>query len=330
MKPAADVIELPPATRPVVYRTLAPPQTEPIDGVLVPASTDDGKPSIAADLLELTKPRMNFLVVLTTLAGFFVAWRVHHTSPMDWLLLTATIAGTALTAAAAGVLNQWLEIPFDALMPRTQSRPLPAGRVGPELAMWFGVALAAVGLAVLAWRVNLLTAGLGFGTLVWYLAFYTPLKRFTPLNTLVGAVPGAIPPLMGFSAADGRVTMLGLAVFAILFAWQLPHFMAIAIMYRDDYRLGGFRMLPCVDPALSATARTVVIWAALLIPISASPVLGGLGIGYGVAAVLLSSGYLWAAITCARQRSRPAARRLFLTSIIHLPLLLLAMVLSLA
>lgn len=342
MKPGADVLEIPapvPATaprpaarrisRPVMRELPTPAPATPASAILA-APIEDADSSFLNDLYELTKPRMNLLVVLTTLVGFFVGARISHpAASLDWRLLIATLAGTAMTAAAAGVLNQWLERPFDALMPRTHLRPLPAGRVTPRLALDFGMALAVAGLAVLYLEVNTLTAILGALTMAWYLLLYTPLKRLTSWNTLIGAVPGAIPPLMGFTAAQGHLSLAGLAVFAILFAWQLPHFMAIAIMYRDDYTAGGFRMLPCVDPDLHATGRTIVTWAAALIPITLAPVLlGALGLAYGVVAVVLGIFYLSAAIRCARQRTRPSARHLFFTSIIHLPLLLTAMVLD--
>jgi protoheme IX farnesyltransferase len=293
------------------------------------ALADNDASSFLVDLLELTKPRMNFLIVLTTLVGFMVGSRLQHPALTNWPLLGSTLLGTALTAAAAGVLNQWLERPFDALMPRTHLRPLPTGRVTPRIAMDFGITLAGAGLVVLFVQVNALTALLGAFTLAWYLLLYTPLKRHTSWNTLIGAVPGAIPPLMGFTAAQDRISWAAMAVFAILFAWQLPHFMAIAIMYRDDYTAGGFRMLPCVDPDLQATGRSIITWAALLLPISLWPVLlHSAGLWYGVAALLLGIAYLGASIRCAKDRTRASARRLFFTSIIHLPLLLTVLVID--
>jgi protoheme IX farnesyltransferase len=293
------------------------------------ALADNDASSFLVDLLELAKPRMNFLIVLTTLVGFMVASRLHHPLGTNWPLLGSTLLGTALTAGAAGVLNQWLERPFDALMPRTHLRPLPAGRVTPRIALDFGITLATIGLVVLYLQVNPLTALLGAITMAWYLLLYTPLKRHTSWNTLIGAVPGAIPPLMGFTAVEGRVSLAAVAVFAILFAWQLPHFMAIAIMYREDYTAGGFRMLPCVDPDLQATGRSIITWAALLVPISLCPVLlHAAGLWYGAAAVALGIAYLRASIRCAKDRTRSSARRLFFTSIIHLPLLLTALVID--
>jgi protoheme IX farnesyltransferase len=222
----------------------------------------------AADFYELTKPRMNFLVVVTTVVGFFMGTRAGFS---DWGLLLHTIVGTALAAAGASVLNQYVERGFDALMPRTRNRPLPGGRVAPLEALVLGVGLAAGGVFYLSAFVNALTATLGVVTVATYVFLYTPLKRRTSLCTVVGAVPGAIPPMMGWAAATDALPAEAWALFGILFFWQMPHFLAIAILYRDDYAAGGFKMLPVVDENLVATGRQMVLYGLALVPVSLMP-----------------------------------------------------------
>jgi protoheme IX farnesyltransferase len=280
------------------------------------------------DLYELTKPRMNFLVVATTLVGYFMAspsvadhWR--------WALLLHTLLGTALTAAAASVLNQHAERDYDLLMPRTRNRPLPARRISPTEALFFGVCLGACGIIELALFVNSLTAILGAFTLGSYVWVYTPLKRFTTLCTVVGAIPGALPPVMGVTAAVGAVTPTAVVLFIILFMWQMPHFLAIAILYRDDYARGGFKMLPVVDRGLIATGMQIVLWSLALIPVTLTPVLFGVtGATYFVAAFLMSLAFLGFATLCAFRRTRSDARHLFLASIVYLPCLLAVMMID--
>jgi len=273
-----------------------------------------------ADYYELTKPRMNFLVVITTMVGFCVAAR---TGAMNWLLLLHTLLGTALTAASAAVLNQLIERNADAKMPRTRNRPIAAGRIAPLEAAACGLALGVCGVGYLALAVNLLTALLGLATLLLYILVYTPLKRITSLNTVVGAIPGAIPPVMGFTAVHNALALDALTLFAILFFWQMPHFLAIAILYRRDYQAGGFRMLPCVDPGLRITSRMILLYSAALLPVSLLPaVLGISGAAYFTAAVLLGLAFFSCAVSCATTRSRADARQLFFASIIYLPLLL--------
>lgn len=271
------------------------------------------------DFYELTKPRMNFLIVITTMVGFYMAsW-----GSMQWVLLFHTLFGTMLAASAAGSLNQFIERKYDLLMPRTQNRPLPGGRMMPWEALWFGVALAIGGVVWLALFVNVLTALLGAFTIGSYVFLYTPMKRVSTLNTVIGAVPGAIPPVMGWSACQGSLTMEALALFGILFMWQMPHFLAIATLYRDDYARGGFVMLPVVDPGLEITGRQIVIYALALIPISLMPpMLGMVGTAYLVAAVVLGLGFLFFGITAAVSKTRRDARKLFFASIIYLPVLL--------
>lgn len=280
----------------------------------------DVLPSRATDFYELTKPRMNFLVVITTMVGFCMASR---SGAINWWLMLHTILGTALTAASASVLNQVIEREHDAKMPRTRNRPVVCGRITVLEALVCGVLYGIVGVAYLAIAVNLLTAFLGFLTLLIYLFIYTPMKRFTSLNTVVGAVPGAIPPLMGFTAVDNAISLQALSLFGILFLWQMPHFLAIAIMYKRDYQAGGFKMLPCVDEDLRLTGRMILLYAAALLPISLLPALLGMsGAIYFTAATLLGLAFFSFGISCVTTRTRSDARKLFFASIIYLPVLL--------
>ena len=274
----------------------------------------------ATDLYELTKPRMNFLVVVTTMVGFFMASRGTST---DWALLLHTLVGTALAAAGASVLNQYIERGFDGQMRRTANRPLPAGRIAPLEALCFGVGLSAGGAFYLSAFVNGLTATLGVITIATYVFLYTPMKRWTTLCTVVGAVPGAIPPLMGWSAAADALPAQAWALFGILFFWQMPHFLAIAILYRDDYAAGGFKMLPVVDEGLVATGRQMLLYGLALIPVSLMPVLLRMaGPIYFVAAVVLGVAFLGFGLACALRKTRTDARQMFFASIVYLPLLL--------
>jgi len=271
------------------------------------------------DFLELTKPRMNFLVLVTTMVGYYMASRGWN----EWGRFISTMLGTALTAAGASVLNQVAERKFDALMPRTADRPLPARRVRPIEAWLFGAGLAIKGLAILAIFVNLLTALLGAITLGTYLLLYTPAKRHTSLCTIIGAVSGALPALMGFTAVNGAITAPALAMFGILFVWQMPHFLSIAILYRDDYTRGGFCMLPVLDKNLSATSRQIVIYSLALIPVTLFPFLLRMtGPIYFFAALLLGLVFCGAGIAFAISKSRADAKNLFFASIFYLPVLL--------
>ena len=300
-----------------------------LDGLPDPAIAADAvsapraAPTRLGDFYELTKPRMNFLVVITTMVGFCMASRTG----MNWVRLIHTLLGTFLTASSAAVLNQLIERRYDILMPRTRNRPLPAKRIATLEAVVFGVALGIVGISYLALRVNGLTALLGAATLGSYLGIYTPMKRYSTFNTVVGAVPGAIPPMMGFAAATGAISPQALALFGILFFWQMPHFLAIAVLYKRDYQLGGFKMLPCVDEAL--TARQMVVYSLGLLPVSLLPVpLGMAGAAYFTAAVLLGLAFLSFAVSCAATRDRSDARKLFFASIIYLPVLLAVMMID--
>lgn len=270
-------------------------------------------------ICELSKARLSGLVLMTTMAGFYLA----SSGSVAMGLMFHALAGTALLAAGAAALNQLLERDLDALMHRTENRPLPSGRIQPDTALIFGGLCAATGLLWLALRVNLLTSLLGAMTLASYLFVYTPLKRKTTLNTVIGAIPGALPPLMGWTAATGEIGVGGWSLFAILFFWQLPHFLAIAWMYRDDYARAGFVMLPIVDADGGRTGRNSVSHTLGLLSISLFPfVLGLAGRIYAVGAILLGFGFLMFAIRFSRALTRDSARQLFFASIIYLPLLL--------
>jgi protoheme IX farnesyltransferase len=248
---------------------------------------------------------------------------------MDYLLMMHTLLGTALLASGAAALNQLLERDLDSRMRRTEDRPLPVGRLTPEAVLVVGGFCAVAGLVYLALTVNLITSLLGGITLLSYLFIYTPLKRVTTLNTAIGAIPGALPPLMGWSAARGEVTVAGWSLFAILFFWQLPHFLAIAWLYREDYARAGFAMVPVFDPDGRRTSRQAISHTLGLLPISLFPFAFGLaGVTYLVGALALGLLFLWFAIQFARHLTNGHARQLFFVSIIYLPLLLGLMVLS--
>ncbi|HVF61224.1 MAG TPA: heme o synthase [Thermoanaerobaculia bacterium] len=276
-----------------------------------------------ADLVELTKPGITLMVVLTAGLGFLLA---RGDARLPWLLLVHTLVGTGLVSAGASALNHVLEREVDARMRRTAERPLPAGRLDPDLALLFGVGLAVAGLLELALAVNLLTALLGALALAGYVFAYTPLKRVSSLNTVVGAVPGAIPPLMGWAAVRDGLDPAAWALFGILFLWQMPHFLAIAWLCRADYASAGLPMLTVHDPEGTRTARQVLLYGAALVPISLLPAVQGLlGVPYFLGALLLGLAYLGFGVDFARRRSTPAARRLMLASILYLPALLAVM-----
>lgn len=274
---------------------------------------------------ELVKARLSLLVLLTTLVGFYLGWR----GPMNYLLMFHALLGTGLVACGAAALNQLLEREHDAKMRRTESRPLPSGRLQPDTVLVLGGVMSGLGLIELALAVNPLTSLLGALTLGSYLFIYTPLKRKTTLNTVIGAIPGALPPLMGWTAARNEITVEGWSLFAILFFWQLPHFLAIAWMYREEYAQAGFVMLPSVDPDGQRTGRQAVSHTLGLLPVSLCPFLFHLaGVVYFVGALTLGLLYLWCAIQFARHLTVARARQLFLLSIIYLPLLLGLLVLD--
>ena len=288
---------------------------------LSPAALADK--SRVAVFCELIKARLTFLVLLTTMVGFYVGFR----GAIDPLLLLHTLFGTGLVASGAAALNQFLERQHDARMRRTEDRPLPSGRLLPDTALMFGGVSSAAGLVDLALAVNLETSVLGAITLCSYLFIYTPLKRVTTLNTAIGAVPGALPPLMGWTAARGEINVEGWSLFAILFFWQLPHFLAIAWMYRDDYAKAGFAMLPVYDSDGRRTARQTVSHTLGLLPISLCPFLLKLaGVVYLAGALVLGVAFLWQAVQFSHDLTARRARQLFYASILSLPLLLGLMV----
>lgn len=290
----------------------------------------DAKPVSAAlprtaglvEYVELLKFRLVSLVLVTTAVGFYVGFH----GPCDAAFiggLVHTILGTALLAGGAMALNQVMERETDALMLRTQTRPLPEGRIGLFEATLFGIILVACGAAYLSIYVNLLTSGLGLLTVATYLLLYTPLKTRTPLCTAVGAVSGAIPPMMGYTAATGVVTVEAWLLFAILFVWQMPHFLAIAWLYRNDYARGRQMMLPVVDPSGESTVRQMVSFTLLLLPITLLPAVFDMAGGvYGSGAVVLGLAFLAFALWLARRKSQAAARAVFIVSVVYLPLLL--------
>jgi protoheme IX farnesyltransferase len=288
-----------------------------------PLTAQATEKSQVAVLCDLLKARLTSLVLLTTAVGFYVGTR----GPLDWLLLFHTLFGTALVAGGAAALNQFVEREHDAKMERTENRPLPSGRMQPETVLIFGGIISAVGLIYLALAVNPLTSILGIVTLASYVFVYTPLKRVTTLNTVIGAIPGALPPLMGWTAARDQINIEGWSLFAILFFWQLPHFLAIAWMYREDYKRGGYVMLPVVDPDGVRTGKQSISHTLGLLSVSLFPVLLGMaGWFYCVGAILFGAIFLITAIRFSRHLTRNHARQLFFASILYLPLLLGLMV----
>jgi protoheme IX farnesyltransferase len=274
--------------------------------------------SRAADFFALTKPRLNFLVVITAGVGYYLgAGRDLHL-----MKIVEAVAGTALVAGGAAGLNQVYERETDSLMWRTRKRPVAAGRLTVNESTVFSLALAGAGLAMLAAGANLLAAVLALLTLVSYNAVYTPMKRRSQLATLVGAVPGALPPLIGWAAAQGRLTPEAWALFAIVFVWQIPHFMAIAWLYRDDFRRAGFPLLPVVNADGKSTARQAVIFSMLLLPVSLVPfMLHAAGAMYAAGAIAGGLGILGLSMSFASRRTDERARRLFIASITYLPML---------
>ena len=281
---------------------------------------------LARDLLELAKPRLTALVVVTTAVGYWLAYppaRSFELAP--WFL---TMLGTALVAAAASALNQWSERDHDRAMDRTAERPLPSGRLGSAAVAIYSLATGFGGLSLLCVEANHLAAGIALATLVLYVLVYTPLKRRHSLNTIAGAVPGALPPLIGWAAASGGLEPAAWTLFLVLFLWQVPHFLAIATLHRDDYARAGFRMLPVTDPG-PRSGRLAFFYAALLVPAGTLPVLFGLG-GPIYAAAAIGLG-LWFAARAARFERAPSegsARALFRASLVYLPALLVLLCLD--
>jgi len=271
------------------------------------------------DVLVLVKARLSFLVLITTLVGFLLGWK----GPFDWVLLTATLLGTALCAAGSSALNQWWERDIDAQMKRTMDRPLPARRMRPVDGLLFGLFFSTTGLAILALFTNWDAAFLAFATIAIYILVYTPMKRISSLNTLVGAVPGALPPLIGWMASRGNYDLEGCLLFGILWFWQMPHFLAIAWMYKDDYAQGGFVMLTANDPECATTSRQALLYSICLLLVTLVPgVLGFNSPVYFFGALVLGLVFSGFALVFIRRRDRHAARNLFFASIVYLPVLL--------
>ena len=277
------------------------------------------------DFLELTKPRITILILICTAVGYLFGCRnLFHLA-----ILVHVLLGTALMASGTSALNQWYEADSDAKMRRTQKRPIAAGRMVRSHGFVFGVLLSAAGFVELWFGANALTAALGLFTLLSYMVVYTPLKRRSPACTTVGALPGAMPPLIGYAAASGHLDAGALALFFILFVWQFPHFYAIAWMYRDDYAMGGIRMLPVVEPDGESTARRIVACSLLLIPISLAPrLLGMTGLIYPIAAIAAGLALLYFGLRLGRDRTLIRARHVLLASVLYLPALLAVMVLD--
>jgi heme o synthase len=275
------------------------------------------------DYIQLTKPRITWLILMSTGVGFYFGTSAGWT----WMLLLHTIIGTGLIASGTAALNQWWERDADARMKRTQKRPLPGHRVSANGALAFGIALSIAGFLELWFGANALTAIVGLFTLTTYLFVYTPLKQRSPHSTTVGAVPGAMPPVIGYAAAAGTLDAQAAILFAILFLWQFPHFYSIAWMYREDYSRAGIKMLPVVDPSGERTARQILIYALLLIPVSLVPrYIGMTGNLYLFGALLLGITYFYSGIRVSREKTLPAARSVLLASIVYLPLLYVLMV----
>ena len=278
------------------------------------------------DYLELSKARIVLMVLLTAAAGFAIA----SEGPIDWIGMANMLVGTALIAAGTNALNQYAERDLDARMLRTQNRPLPAGRISPRAALLFATSISVAGAAYLAILVNPLTSILGVLTLSSYLFVYTPMKQKTSLSTIIGAVPVAIPPMMGWSGATNEIGMGAWILFGILFLWQLPHFLAIGWMYREDYARGGFPILAVIDGSGAVSGRQAFIWSLALLPISLAPViLQQTGAGYAVSAVACGGLMIGTSWIFARSRSMKAARHLFFASIVYLPLVMSLLVITL-
>ena len=276
--------------------------------------------STLSDYWALTKPEVNFLILITTGVGFYVGSR-DAARPLSFLALFNTLLGTLLVASGTGTLNQYIERKFDAQMRRTARRPAAAGRLKPAAVLAFGIVLAGAGSVYLAAAVNPLTSVLAILTLLSYLFVYTPLKRKTPLCVLVGAFPGAMPPLIGWAGASGRLSIEAGILSAILFLWQFPHFMAIAWMYREDYDRAGYLVLPKGNMRIPFVTLETLLPLLALIAISIVQVSTRHAVIVGCAGALLSVGYLYFGLEFVFQRSRAAARRLLAASIIYLPLL---------
>ena len=277
------------------------------------------------DFVALSKPRLNLLVVASTLVGYAMA----PGEPLGLLRVCGLLLGTGLVAGGASAFNQVLERDLDALMRRTRNRPLPDQRLQPIEGVLFGTAITLIGVLLIVASSNLLAAAVALATLLSYAAVYTPLKRRSSFGTVIGAIPGALPPIIGWAAVQGALPAQAWTLFGIMFLWQLPHFLAIAWMYREDYARAGYPMLPVLEPDGRSTGRQAVVYAAALVPLSLAPTLMHMaGAIYFAGALVLGLAFLWLTIKFARTRSVTDARRVFFGSIIYLPVLWILMIVN--
>ncbi len=275
--------------------------------------------------LELTKPRILSLVLVTMSLGFYLGSKAI----ISWPLLCFLLLGAGLVCAGSSALNHSLEWESDAQMTRTQNRPIPSGIITPSAALNFGIILILAGLIILYAKVNLLTAFLSLLTAFLYILVYTPMKKITWLNTTIGAIPGALPPLGGWSAATGNVELGGWVLFFILFIWQHPHFYSIAWMFKEDYKKAGFKMLPSIDPEGRRTFFQILLFSLILIPVSVLPTIMGMsGLLYGIGALLASLNLFWIGRKLAFLKSHQAARKLLRATVFYLPFLFILILLD--
>jgi len=278
-----------------------------------------------ADYITLMKPELTFLSVITAMAGVFLA----SPGSIPFGVALHVLLGTALVGGGAGALNQLMEREYDGMMRRTEHRPLPSGRLSPVEVLVFGTTLSVLGILDLVLFTNFLTGFLAVVTLVTYLFLYTPLKRITPWSTAVGGIPGALPPVIGWTAARNEITLDAWVLFAVLFFWQMPHFFSLAWMYRKDYARAGYKLLTVVDSSGSTTSIHMIIYSTLLLFASIAPgVLGSAGVLYIIAASLLSTAFIASTVHLSVARTNEAARRVFFASLIYLPVLLLFMIID--
>lgn len=322
-------------------------------------STSPDHGGVVRAIVETTKPGIVRMVTITSAAGFGLA-AIGRSWSGAWVELAISgagcIAGTALSAAGANALNQWMERDRDARMPRTCNRPLPQERLTPRVALMAGLILSVVGVAILwwacggkhgeglrvgAWRGGWAAAGVSLATILSYILVYTPLKPLTTVSTIVGAVPGALPPLIGWAAGRPELGWWSLAMpgawslFLLMFVWQIPHFLAIAWLYRDDYAKGGYAVMPVLDETGERTSLTILLWSILFVPVSMSPAMlirhqAGPGVVYAIVACVTSLALVAMAMRLVRTRTRELAKRMFIASVIHLPILMLVLVVDAA
>ena len=286
---------------------------------------DKSKAAIIQGYVDLTKPSILVMVLITTLLGYYLG----NDGISSWLNLFWTLLGTGLSAGGAGALNQYLEREQDKRMERTRNRPLPSGLIQPLDALLFGLILVLIGSILLVWKVNLLTGFLSLMTAFLYVLIYTPIKKLTWLNTSLGSIPGALPPMGGWTAATGSIDSGAWILFAILYLWQHPHFFAIAWMCKEDYKKAGFKMLPVVEPNGSRTIRQIFWHLSLMIPVSLLPFISGMmGTVYLAGASLLTLGYFCSAIPMLRLKSKENASKIFKASVFYLPLLFVIIIID--